>query len=421
MKSKLVCVGCGREYLLLSGASRCECGDLLEVVHDLSQITLSKWICLAGSRLGARTLPNASGVWRYREAVLPDLPDEKIISRGEGNTRLYEFPVLTGMVGVKYLRFKHEGENPTGSFKDRGMTAAVSWAKHLGSRAFVAASTGNTAASAASYGRAAGIPVVVLIPEGRVAQGKISQALAYGAKVVKVRGNFDDAMRLVSKHASDLGLHVLNSINPVRLEGQKTIIWEMLEQRGWRPPNWIIVPGGNLGNTAAFGKALREMVEVGVIRANEVPRLAVIQASGASPFYSSWKASFSKKIVGSSGTIASAIDIGDPVNYSKARKAIEFTNGLVDCATDDEIMEAKALLDREGVGAEPASCATLAGLLKLSRRGAVQPSESVVCVLTGHFLKDQSATLNFHERSGSVLVNKTVTIDPTLDALERVL
>lgn len=421
MGSTLRCINCSREYLLLSGSTRCECGELLEVIHDLSQITLSKWICLTGSRLGARTLPNASGVWRYREAVLPDLPPEEIISRGEGNTRLYQFPELTALAGVKKLRFKHEGENPTGSFKDRGMTAAVSWAKHLGVRALVAASTGNTAASAASYGRAAGIPVVVLIPEGRVAMGKISQSLAYGAKVVKVRGDFDDAMRLVTNHASELSLHVLNSVNPVRLEGQKTIIWEMLEQMGWRPPNWIIVPGGNLGNTSAFGKALREMVEMGVIRANEIPRLAVIQAWRASPFHASWRNSFTEKFVGSYGTIASAIDIGDPVNYSKARKAIEFTNGIVDSVTEDEIMESKALLDREGVGAEPASCVTLAGLLKLRRAADIRPDESVVCVLTGHFLKDQATTLDFHEQSNSVLANKTVTIDPTLEALEKVL
>lgn len=421
MKSKLRCVRCGQEYLLLSGSTHCACGELLEVIHDLSGLTLAKWSYLTRTRLVARTLPDASGVWRYREAVLPDLPGDKIISRGEGNTRLYEFPALTELAGVKYLRFKHEGENPTGSFKDRGMTAAVSWAKHLGVRAFICASTGNTAASAASYGRAAGIPVIVLIPEGRVAMGKISQALAYGAKVVKVRGNFDEAMHLVLNHAPGLGLHVLNSVNPVRLEGQKTIVWEILEQMNWLPPDWIIVPGGNLGNTSAFGKALREMVAIGVIRANEIPRLAVIQAWRASPFHASWRNFFAKKFIGSSGTIASAIDIGDPVNYSKAVKAIEFTNGIVDSVTDDEIMEAKALLDSEGVGAEPASCATLAGLLKLRRAADIKPHESVVCVLTGHFLKDQAATLNFHEQSSSVLANKTVTIDPTIEALKEVL
>lgn len=423
MKSYLQCVCCAQSYLLLSGVNRCECGGLLEVTHERAYFggNATRWLALFESRWGAKELPDSSGVWRYREALLPGFPEEMIISRGEGNTRLYDFPRLTERVGVAELQWKHEGENPTGSFKDRGMTTAVSWAKRLGARALVCASTGNTSASAASYGRAAGLPVYVLMSEGDIALGKVSQSLAYGAKVIRLRGNFDAAMKLVESAASELALYVLNSVNPMRLEGQKTIIWELFEQREWRAPNWIVLPGGNLGNTSAFGKALHELMLMGLMRGDEMPRLAVIQAEGANPFYRSFKNHFYDRWVVEANTVATAIKIGDPVNHAKAVRAIKLTNGLVESVTDSEILEAKAMLDREGVGAEPASAATLAGLLKLRSAGIISESDSVVCVLTGHMLKDPDATIRFHTEGESVSANKPVTIDPTIDELKKVL
>ncbi|MBI2099219.1 threonine synthase [Candidatus Uhrbacteria bacterium] len=425
MKSVLKCVqsSCERKYPLLSGRNLCECGGLLEVDHSevLAQLRWQNWMRILERRWGAKNLPDSSGVWRYRDLILPGFPDEKIISRAEGNTRVYEFSKLAEMAAVRKLMFKHEGENPTGSFKDRGMTVVVSWAKHLGSRALLCASTGNTAASVASYARAAGMRAYILMPSERVALGKVSQAIAYGARVIKVRGNFDACMKLVAAHGSELGLHVVNSINPVRLEGQKTIIWELLEQLHWQLPNWIILPGGNLGNVSAFGKALREIFLAGVIDYSQMPRLAVIQAKGANPFYRAFRENFTMRFVlPEAKTIASAIEIGVPINHSKAAQAIRFTRGVVEKVSDEEIMEAKALLDREGVGAEPASCATLAGLLKLRASGIIEESDFVVCILTGHFLKDQTATLNFHE-SDSPLANRSVVIEPTLDELKKVL
>lgn len=428
MNSALRCISrdCERQYLMLSGANRCQCGCLLRVDHSRTIAKIKPWalIELLNKRWGEKNLPDSSGVWRYRELVLPEFPLEKIVSRIEGNTRLYDFPALTELADVRELKFKHEGENPTGSFKDRGMTAAISWAKMLGARAVICASTGNTAASAASYGRAAGLSVYILIPDGGVSLGKITKSLAYGARVIKVRGGFDSCMKLVDRHAFALGLYVVNSVNPFRLEGQKTIIWEMCQQLNWQLPNWIIVPGGNLGNTAAFGQAIGELQELGILDRLSQPRLAVIQASGANPFYQSYLYDFKTRFVPSEEsvkTIASAIAIGVPVNHAKAVRAVRSTNGVVSEVNDQEILLAKAMLDREGVGAELASCATLAGLLKLRREGIIKREESVVCVLTGHFLNDQDITLNFHAESNSPLANKTITIDPTLEELKKVL
>lgn len=427
MNSALRCIStrCRRQYLILSGANRCECGCLLAVDHSRTIAKINPWalVDLLNRRWGEKNLPDSSGVWRYRELVLPGFPLEKIVSRIEGNTRLYDFPTLTKLADVRELKFKHEGENPTGSFKDRGMTAAISWAKMLGARAVICASTGNTAASAASYAAAAGLPAYILIPDGGVALGKVVKSLAYGARVIKARGSFDSCMKLVDRHASALGLYVVNSVNPIRLEGQKTIIWEICQQLNWRLPDWIIVPGGNLGNTAAFGTAIRELQELGILDGLSQPRLAVIQASGANPFYRSYLYDFKTRFVPSEEsvkTIASAIAIGVPVNHDKAVVSLRRTNGVVCEVSDEEILLAKARLDREGVGAEPASAATLAGLLKLRAEETIKRRESVVCVLTGHFLNDQDTTLNFHAQSASSLANKPVIINPTLEELKKV-
>ena len=351
------------------------------------------------TRRTSRKAIDQSGVWRFREAVLA-IEESEIITHPEGSTRLYERDGIF---------FKHEGENPTGSFKDRGMTVAITQAVRLGARTVACASTGNTSASAAAYAAQAGLRAVVFIPAGKVATGKLAQTLAYGALCLQVRGDFDAAMRLVLEASQRLGIYLVNSINPFRIEGQKTIVWELLQDLEWDPPDWIVVPAGNLGNTSAFGKALVEAREAGWI--SKMPRLAAIQASGANPFYRSFKENFATRHRVVPETIASAIRIGDPVSYDKAVASLRETNGVVEEVTDEELMTAKRDIDHMGIGCEPASATTLAGVRKLRESGVMRDSDRIVCVLTGHVLKDPDA----------IKSDKIVEIDPEISAVERIL
>ncbi|HTM67707.1 MAG TPA: threonine synthase [Candidatus Binatia bacterium] len=426
--TRLACVLCGAAYPLDDRMS-CGCGGLLDVVHDMHAAAKrgpDGWKRLfASRRAGPMSPADASGVWRYRELVVPDLDPDELVTRGEGNTRLYGpglFRKANAFMGTDAVSFKHEGENPTGSFKDRGMTVAMSWARKRGAKTVVCASTGNTSAAVASYASLAGLPAVIIISEKGTALGKVAQSLAYGARCVMIRGDFDAALRLVMASKDKLGLTVMNSVNPIRLEGQKTIIWEALEQRGWDPPDWFVVPGGNLGNAAAFGKALREAVDLGLIA--RMPRLAVVQAAGADPFYKASLAGWKRGPVAAK-TIATAIKIGDPVNFDKAVRAINWTNGAVTEVDDQAIMDAKAALDADGVGAEPASCATAAGIRRLVAEGVMRKDETAIAVLTGNFLKDPDATMGYHAGTldgiASNAANRPVVIDATLDALEAAL
>ena len=389
MTSKFRCIRCGREYEPGS-VFRCECGGLLEVVHEPMRWDRS----VVDSRLCPMGPPYSSGVWRYKELIHPGLAAGMIVTRPEGNTNVYHRKSVSEFAGVANLSLKHEGENPTGSFKDRGMTVAVSEAVRQKAKAVACASTGNTSASMAAYAAQAGLKGVVFVPEGEISYGKLSQALAYGSKVVQVPGSFDDAMRIVQEVSKDLGLYLLNSINPWRVEGQKTIVFELLHQRGWVPPDWIVVPAGNLGNTSAFGKAISELVALGWIE--KVPRIASIQAEGAAPFYKLWKGGGSSLEALKPETVASAIKIGNPVSWEKAIKVIRETDGVVEVVSDAEIMEAKAVIDASGVGCEPASAASVAGVRKLVKNGVIKPDEDVVCVLTGNLLKDSDATIGYH-------------------------
>jgi len=350
-------------------------------------------------RRASRKPIDQSGVWRFREAVL-DIAEEQIITHPEGATRMYERDGIF---------FKHEGENPTGSFKDRGMTVAITDAVRLGARAVACASTGNTSASAAAYAAQAGLRAIVFIPAGKVAAGKLAQTVAYGALCLQVRGDFDAAMRLVLEASQRLGIYLVNSINPYRIEGQKTIVWELLQDLDWNPPDWIVVPAGNLGNTSAFGKALIEARDRGWI--SKMPRLAAIQARGANPFYRSFREDFAQRHRVSAETVASAIRIGDPVSYDKAVAAIRATNGVVEDVTDDELMAAKRDIDRMGIGCEPASATTLAGVRKLRASGVMRDRDRIVCVLTGHLLKDPDA----------IAKSDIIEIDPDVTAVERIL
>jgi threonine synthase len=290
------------------------------------------------------------------------------------------------------------------------MTVAMTQAKRLGARAVACASTGNTSASLAAYAAQAGLRAIVFIPAGKVAAGKLAQTLAYGATALQVRGDFDVAMRLVREACDRLGIYLVNSINPFRIEGQKTIVWELLQDLEWNPPDWIVVPAGNLGNTSAFGKALREARSAGWIE--RMPRLAAIQASGANPFYLGYREQFAQRHRVNAETVASAIRIGDPVSYEKAVAAIRETNGVVEQVTDAELMAAKREIDAMGIGCEPASATTLAGVRKLRAAGVMRDGERIVCVLTGHILKDPDAILKGID---------AIEIEPTIDAVGKAL
>ena len=392
MTEWLECIACHRQYDALSIRYTCDCGNLLDLKYkrfvDRNAFD---------DRRTSRAAADISGVWRFREGVM-SIDVEKIVTHPEGGTRLYE---------RQGLFFKHEGENPTGSFKDRGMTVAVTQAVRVGARAIACASTGNTSASLAAYAAQAGLRAVVFVPAGKVASGKLAQTLAYGATCLAVRGDFDAAMRLVREACDRLGIYLVNSINPFRIEGQKTIVWELLQDLGWEPPDWIVVPAGNLGNTSAFGKALVEAYEAGWIA--RMPRIASIQAHGANPFFRGYVEDFATRHRMSAETIATAIRIGDPVSWEKAAGAIRATNGVVEEVTDDEIVRAKRAIDAMGIGCEPASAATLAGVEKLRARGVMKDGERIVCVLTGHILKDPEANMR---------PENIIEIDPTLDAVE---
>jgi len=398
MSEWLQCIGCGRRFDASEVRYTCECGELLSVERDAMPDR-----AIFDARLSSRRTIDKSGVWRFREAVL-HVDENEIVTHPEGSTRLYE---RSGIF------FKHEGENPTGSFKDRGMTVAMTQAKRLGARAVACASTGNTSASVAAYAAQAGLRAIVFIPAGKVAAGKLAQTLAYGATALHVRGDFDAAMQLVREASDRLGIYLVNSINPFRIEGQKTIVWELLQDLEWRAPDWIVVPAGNLGNTSAFGKALREAFDAGWIA--KMPRLASIQATGANPFYRSYRDGFSQRHRIAAETIASAIRIGDPVSHRKAVSAIELTNGVVEEVTDEALMQAKREIDEMGIGCEPASATTLAGVKKLRASGAMREGEQIVCVLTGNLLKDTDAIMR------NVPAERMIEIDATIGAVEAAL
>jgi len=415
---------CGRQYRTDAVIYTCEtCSGLLDVQHDLDALRRSVSRELFDRRLGTLDAPYNSGVWRYKELVYPNAPDELIVSRPEGNTNLYNAPRLAQWAGIDKLYLKHEGENPTGSFKDRGMTGGVTQARILGKTSVACASTGNTSASLAAYAAWCGLRGIVLFQNKQVALGKLAQAIAYGALCVRVNADFDRNLALVRQISAELDIYVLNSINPFRLEGQKTIIIEAIQQLRWNAPDWIVCPGGNLGNSSSFGKALRELCDLGLI--DKMPRLAIIQAEGANPLAQAYKRDFDQIEPMHAETVATAIKIGNPVNYPKAVRAVRWTNGVVEQVSDQEIMDAKAQIDGVGIGCEPASGCTLAGIRKLVANGIIQPGETVVGVLTGHVLKDPDATLDYHaDRLDGIhpaYPNIPIEVEGTLEDLRRVL
>ena len=413
------CASCSTVRPELSLHASCpDCGGLLVAEHRDPSVTGAALRALFDGRARdsalAATAFERSGVWRFREMVLPDAGAD-VVSHPEGNTPLLERDAIAAYAGLASFVIKHEGHNPTGSFKDRGMTVALTQARRVGARAVACASTGNTSASLSAYAAQAGIPSFVFVPEGRVAAGKLAQTEAYGARTLRIRGDFDDCLRLAREASDRLGVYLVNSVNPFRVEGQKTIVLELLQQLGWRAPDWIALPAGNLGNTSAFGKALVEARRLGLI--DRMPRLLAVQASGAAPFARGFVERFVSRVRVQAETRATAIRIGDPASWDRAVSAMRATDGVVESVTDDEIFAAKRVVDRSGVGCEPASAASVAGVRALVARGVIARHARVVAVLTGHLLKDPSADPDAKTGVGA---EEALTPADALALLERI-
>jgi threonine synthase len=399
MPAELACFEerCRARYPITEVIYNCpRCGGLLEAVYGKPAQAAEELKTLWRARRVSNAPLDQSGVWRYRE-FLPFLSEyQGVVTLREGNTPLLDAPQAARYGGLDGLVFKHQGFNPTGSFKDNGMTCGVAQALRLGMTRVACVSTGNTSASMAAYASAAGLQPIVFIPHGNIAYGKLAQALEYGARTLQVEANFDQILALVRQLAERIGIYLLNSMNPFRIEGQKTIMVEMMDQRDWRAPDWVVLPGGNLGNTSAFGKALREMRDLGLIP--RLPRIAVIQAEGAAPLYNLLRAPDRSRLipVEHPQTLATAIRIGDPVSWPKALYEVTCSGGVVEKVTEQEIADAKAIIGRCGIGCEPASAATLAGIRKLTVAGTIARDADVVAVLTGNLLKDPDYIYRYH-------------------------
>ena len=403
-----------------------QCGSLLDVRYDWNLIPVPTSLTEFQRRWATRLNPvDFSGVWRFRE-LLRFATDEQIVTIGEGQTILQQNDRLARLCDMKSgsLFLQYEGLNPSGSFKDNGMTAASTHARMVGAKMTACASTGNTSASLAIYAGVTGLfQCIVFVGSGKIAFGKLSQALDYGAKTIQIRGDFDDALARVREICAKHPIYLCNSVNPFRLEGQKTIMLRVLEGLGWQVPDWIVVPGGNLGNSSAFGKAFMELKQLGLI--DRIPRLAIINAAGAGTLEElvnhgklEWNdgrpnaaqidtryASMDQNNERAS-TLASAIEINRPVNLEKALRAISVCNGIVRTVSDQEIVDSRARIAATGFGCEPASGATIAGVLRLRKEGVIGASDRVVCILTGHQLKDPDLTLAYHSGDSQLFDKK---------------
>jgi threonine synthase len=412
--ASLECIACRSRFSVDEPRYRCaNCGDLLDVVYDYPSCDPNELKQTWHMRRLSDDVIDVSGVWRYRE-LIPFFRDRgNIVTYPEGNTPLLDAPKSARYAGLDRLQVKHQGFNPTGSFKDNGMTTGVTQARALGMKAVLCASTGNTSAAMAAYASRAGLLGIVLVPDGQIAFAKLSQSLEYGALTLQIAGDFDMAMKLVGEVASDVGIYVLNSLNPFRLEGQKTIMVEMLQQRAWNVPDRVVVPGGNLGNSSSFGKAFKEMFDIGLI--DRMPKVTIVQAEGAAPLYHTITSSTPDRLVTvHAKTLATAIKVGEPVSWKKAKRAMEWTNGWVTEVGEQAIADAKAIIGQDGIGCEPASATTLAGIKQLVERGtdeAVGHDEDVVAILTGHVLKDPDYTVRYHlgELYADYVTETTVT------------
>lgn len=405
---------CGAQYGAEEVRTSCDkCGSLLDVRYDWDRCEPPSKLSDFEKFWSKRYEPlRFSGVWRFHE-LLPFPQVDQVVTVGEGQTLLQKADSVAKYVGMNAgnLFLQYEGMNPSGSFKDNGMTAAFTHARAIGAKKAACASTGNTSASLAMYCSVTRfMKAVIFIGSGKISFGKLSQALDYGALTVQIAGDFDDAMARVREVCGELGIYLVNSVNPFRLEGQKTIMFRVLEALRWETPDWIVVPGGNLGNSSAFGKAFMELKELGLI--DRVPRLAIINAAGANTLHELYEKQGLRWQGGDqaaddyfqkmddegakASTIASAIEINRPVNLQKCLRALEFCDGVVREVSDQEILDAKAKVGAGGIGCEPASGASVAGAKLLRDQGVIAPSDRVVCILTGHQLKDPDATVAYH-------------------------
>ncbi|MBL7185783.1 MAG: threonine synthase [Phycisphaerae bacterium] len=432
---------CGAQFDCGQAIFKCPaCGELLDIRYDWDKIEVPGKLSEFAGRWGTRdNRLDFSGVWRFRE-LLNFCEDRHKVSIGEGQTILQQNNAVGEYVDMEAgrLHLQYEGLNPSGSFKDNGMTAAFSHAKMVGANASACASTGNTSASMALYAHSCGVKCTVFIGSGRIAFGKLSQAMDYGAQTIQILGDFDDCMRQVQDVCTQLGLYLLNSLNPFRLEGQKTIMYRIIEGLGWEVPDWIVVPGGNLGNSSAFGKAFFELKQLGLI--DRIPRMAIINATGANTLTDlvnnkklSWnEGKVDQRIIDdyyadltarnySPHTCASAIEISRPVNLKKCLRAIDICDGVVRAVTDEEIVDAKAIIGKHGLGCEPASAATIAGLRHLREEGVIGGDQHVACVLTGHLLKDPDRTVNYHKDKQGQFSNPPVEAPNDLEEILKLI
>ncbi len=449
---KCLLPACGATFDVGEVHTACpKCGSLLDVAYDWDRSPPPDSLRWFEQKWARRNEPLCrSGVWRFHE-LLPFAPSERIVTIGEGQTPLVVTDGVAPYVGLNTgcLYLQYEGMNPSGSFKDNGMTAAFTHAHTIGAKRAACASTGNTSASLALYCCATKLmQAVIFIGSGKISYGKLSQALDYGALTIQIAGDFDDAMHRVQQISQQLGIYLVNSVNPFRLEGQKTIMYRVLESLDWQPPDWIVVPGGNLGNSSAFGKAFHELHQLGLI--DRIPRLAVINAAGANTLdelYNARGLSWNNgrpdmgivdkyyaeldARAGKADTIASAIEINRPVNLTKCLRALDCCAGVVREVTDQQILDAKAQVGANGFGCEPASAASVAGAKLLREQGVIAPRDRVVCILTGHQLKDPTATVAYHTTdqeefnrvlgkrgvSRAAFANRAVKVENDLDAI----
>ena len=388
------------------------CGGLLEIALQTPLTDPDVLRSLWRERLLSRMQSDRSGVWRFRE-LLPFPQHAEIVTLNEGNTPLYDARRSAEYCHLDSLQLKHQGMNPTGSFKDTGMTVAITQAKSLQSTLAVCASTGNTAASLAAYAARAEMPCAILVPAGQVSHAKLAQALDYGARVLEIEGNFDACMHLILELAKEEPIYLVNSINPFRIEGQKTVAVELAEQLSWDVPDHLVLPGGNLGNSSAFGKGFRELLANGLI--DRLPQITVVQAEGAAPFarfYAEQSSGRAESVEFANEeepeTLASAIKIGAPVSWQKAWRTVSESRGQVITVSEQEIADAKAMIGRDGIGCEPASATTLAGIRKLVSSGFIKNNQRVVAVLTGHVLKDSDYVIKYHNQTLRAPNNETI-------------
>ncbi len=419
-------------------------GGLMDVEYEWDRLPVPKSLSEFSARRSRIEHPlDQSGVWRFRE-LLPFAPAEMVVTIGEGQTQLRSSDRVAKYVGVNAgnLFLQYEGFNPSGSFKDNGMTAAATHARVVGAKLAACASTGNTSASLAIFAGTTGLfGAVVFVGSGKIAYGKLSQALDYGALTLQIQGDFDDALARVREVCAAENIYLCNSVNPFRLEGQKAIMYRVLEGLNWEIPDWIVVPGGNLGNSSAFGKAFAELKHLGLI--DRIPRLAVINAQGANTLYQLYEEqglrwnqgqvdeakveAFFRQMSAENrraSTLASAIEINRPVNLKKCLRALEICDGVVREVSDADILDGKAQVGAGGFGCEPASGASVAGAKRLREQGVIASSDRVVCILTGHQLKDPGATVNYHageDEPRPLYANGPHLVDNDLDTIIKAL